>query len=211
MTYVNREWKCHFNECALAADGRSRSHLEAATQTSTCQHVKVAQKSHHRNDNSTCNIHPCSSILKDYPFPPGVRAEFEAYLISGRISLIQRVSSKSFVVVTTPSSESPLGLLHTRISSTNNFQCTCHKYKRSTTLASVTTAPKLSKRCTHFYLFLWGILSHESLKKEFYIGENSRHWSNNKVTIIIRWFDFKNLLILYRGIEYQQFKNQRCG
>ena len=136
--------------------------------SSTCQHVKEAQKSQH---SSTQDIHLCTSILSSFPFP---QAEFEAYMIEGRTVLIQRVSNKSFVVVSTPTSESPLGLLHIRISSTNNFQCTCHKYKRSTSLASALTASKLSKRCTHFYLYLWAVLSHESLKREFSLGNNGK-------------------------------------
>ena len=172
VSYVNCEWKCHFRECTLIADCRSRSNI-AAAKTSTCRHVKVAQESQSCS-RRTCNIHPCSSILDSYPFPPAVKAEFEAYLISGRTSLIQRVSSKSFVVVTTPTSESPMGLIHTRINSTNSFQCTCNSFKRSTSLASATTAPKLSKRCIHFYLFLWGALSHDFLKKEFHISDNSK-------------------------------------
>lgn len=107
------------------------------------------------------------SMLQKAPFPPTVLAEFEAHLINGRTALAQRVSNRSFVIVTTPTSEAPFGLLHIRVNSANTFQCTCNKYKRVVSLAGATTAPKLSKRCTHFYLFLWAILSHESLQKEF--------------------------------------------
>ena len=79
--------------------------------------VIVAQKS----QSSTCgaqNISLSNSVLNSAPFPPSVRAEFEAHLTNGRTSLIQRVSNKGFVIATTPSSESPLGLLHARISPT---------------------------------------------------------------------------------------------
>ena len=111
--------------------------------------------------------------------PPAVRAEFEAYVIENRTQLIQRVSKKSFVVVTSPSSEAPFGLLHIRTGPNNNIQCTCHKYKRATSLASATTAPKLSKRCSHFYLFLWATLSNESLKKEFSLSDSGEYGNNN--------------------------------
>ena len=110
--------------------------------------------------------------MNSLPVPPAVRAEFEAYLIESRTQVIQRVSKKSFVVVTSPSAEAPFGLLHIRTGPNNNIQCTCHKYKRATSLASATTAPKLSKRCTHFYLFLWATLSNESLMKEFSLSDN---------------------------------------
>ena len=174
MSCVSGQWSCHFNDCALVAEGRSRSGLSTSqTNSSTCRHVKEAQKSQCTSI-SEQDIHPCSYILNSVPFPPAVRAEFEAYLIDGRTSLIQQVSKKSFVAITAPTSESPLGLLHIRISSTNNFQCTCNKYKRSTSLAGAITAPKLSKRCTHFYLFLWFALSHESLKKEFTLCDNGK-------------------------------------
>ena len=149
----------------LAQDGRDRSGLDMMHTGSTCQHVKIAQKS----QSSMCGTQDISlsgSVLKSAPFLPSVQAEFEAHLINGRTSLIQRVSNKSFVIATTPS-ESPFGLLHARIGPRNNFQCTCHKFKRGTSLASSTTAPKLSKRCTHYYLFLWALLSNESLKNEF--------------------------------------------
>jgi hypothetical protein len=72
---------------------------------------------------SACNTHAIalsSSVLSSAPFPPPVRAEFEAYIIDGRTSLI-RVSSKSFVVVTTPSSEAPLGLIHARTHRSNKL------------------------------------------------------------------------------------------
>ena len=91
-----------------------------------------------------------------------MKAEFEAYLIEGHNPVIQRVSKNSFVVAITPTSEAPLGLLHVRIGPNNVVQCTCHKYKRAISLAGATTAPKLSKRCTHFYLFLWAALSDNS-------------------------------------------------
>ena len=152
------------------------------TNCSTCQHVKEAQKTLCSCEQGV-HYQLCSSVLCNGPFPPAVRAEFEAHLINGCTTLIQRVSSKSFVVATSPTSESPLGLLHIRISSGNSFQCTCNKYRRSSTsLASATTAPKLSKRCIHFYLFLWAGLSHESLRKEFSLGENG----NQSCMIIIR-------------------------
>ena len=170
MSCVSGKWKCHFSDCAVAAEERSRSGLD--TNCSTCQHVKEAQKPQCVGEQGR-HIQLCSSTLSSGPFPPAVRAEFEAYLINGCTTLIQRVSSKSFVVVTSPTLESPLGLLHIRISSANSFQCTCNRYKRSSTsLASATTAPKLSKRCSHFYLFLWAALSHDSLRKEFCLSEN---------------------------------------
>ena len=162
-TYSCGQWRCHFRDCSLARDGRSRSGTDSG---GTCQHVMTAQKS----QSSECNTYAIvlsSSVLSSAPFPPSVRAEFEAYLIDRRTSLI-RVSSKTFVVVTTPSSESPLGLLHARIGQTNNFQCTCHKSKRGTSLANSITAPKLSKRYVHYYLFLPAVLSDESLKDEFF-------------------------------------------
>ena len=119
-------------------------------------------------ENTTAQgINLSRSILQKAPFPPTVLAEFEAHLINGHTALAQRVSNKSFVIVTTPTSEAPFGLLHIRVSSANTFQCTCNKYKRVGSLAGATTAPKLSKRCIHFYLFLWAILSHEGLQKEF--------------------------------------------
>lgn len=166
VTYSCGQWRCHFRECSLAQDGRSRSGTDSGHTGGTCQHVMTAQKS----QSSACNTHAIvlsSSVLSSAPFPPSVQAEFEAYLIDGRTSLI-RVSSKTFVVVTTPSSESPLGLLHARTGQTNNFQCTCHKSKRGTSLANSITAPKLSKGCVHYYLFLWAVLSDESLKDEFF-------------------------------------------
>ena len=163
-------WRCQFGECVLAQDGRDRSGLDTVHTGSTCQHVKVAQTSR-SNMCGTQDIFLSSSVLKSAPFPPSVRAEFEAHLINGRASLIQRVSNKSFVIATTPSSESPLGLLHARIGPRNKFQCTCHKFKRGTGLASATTAHKLYKRCIHYYLFLLALLSNESLKNEFHNGK----------------------------------------
>ena len=123
MTCVSGQWKCHFSECAEASEGRSRSGLDTTqTNCSTCQHVKEAQTT--QCSEQGMHYQPCSSILSSCPFPPTVRTEFEAYLINGHTTLIQRVSSKSFVVITSPTSESPLGLLHIRISSASNFQCT---------------------------------------------------------------------------------------
>ena len=129
-----------------------------------------------------------STVLTSTPFPPAVRTEFEAYLVEDHNPVIQRVSKKSFVVATPPTSESPLGLLHVRIGPNNNVQCTCHKYKRAISLAGATTAPKLSKRCTHFYLFLWAALSYDSLKKEFSLGDNGKHrnyYTNIVLQIIV--------------------------
>ena len=71
----------------------------------------------------------CRSVLTSAPFPPVVKAEFEAYLIDHN-PVIQRASNNSFVVATTLTSEAPLGLLHVR-SVPNVVQCTCHKYKHS--------------------------------------------------------------------------------
>ena len=113
-------------------------------------------------------------MLKNTPLPPTVRAEFEAYLIEGHNQVIQRVSKKSFVVATSVTSESPLGLLHVRIGPNNKVQCTCHMYKRVTRLAGAATAPKLSNRCTHCYLFLWAALSDDSLKKEISLDNTGR-------------------------------------
>lgn len=141
---------------------------------STCQHIKEAQQSQCNREQATC-ISLSSSVLTSIPFPPTVQAEFEAYLIEGHNPVIQRVSKKSFVVATPPTSESPLGLIHVRIGPNNSVQCTCHKYKRAISLAGATTAPKLSKRCTHFYLFLWAVFSDDSLKKEFSLGDNGKH------------------------------------
>ena len=131
-----------------------------------CEHVKAAQSS------SLCigtngGVTLRNSVLSTAPFPPTVRAEFEASLINGHTALIQRVSNRSFVSVTAPTSESPLGLIHIRTTPTNSIQCTCHRYKRVRSLAGATTAPKLSKRCSHIYLCLWAILSDESLQQEF--------------------------------------------
>ena len=93
-----------------------------------------------------------ATLLSSGPFPPAVRAEFEAHMINGCTTLIQCVSSKSFAVATSPTSESPLGLLHVCISSASSFQCTCNKYRRSSTnLATTITAPKFSKWCIHLY------------------------------------------------------------
>ena len=161
MFCVSGQWKCYFSECAVAAEGSRRSGLD--TNCSTCQHVKEAQNASEQG----MHIQPCSSVLSSGPFPPAVRAEFEAYLINGCTTLIH--SSKSFVIVTSATSESPLGLLHICISSANSFRCTCNRYKRSSTsLASATTAQKFSKLC----LLLWAALSHNSLRKEFSLSEN---------------------------------------
>ena len=167
---MSGQWYCHFNECALAYDGRRRSYPDTNQASIVCQHIKEAQNSQCSRECAQ-NIHLSSSVLNSLPVPPAVRAEFEAYLIESRTQVIQRVSKKSFVVVTSPSAEAPFGLLHIRTGPNNNIQCTCHKYKRATSLASATTAPKLSKRCTHFYLFLWATLSNESLKKEFSLSD----------------------------------------
>ena len=110
VTYSCGQWRCHFRECSLAQDGRSRSGTDSGHTGGTCQHVMTAQKS----QSSACNTHAIvlsSSVLSSAPFPLSVRAEFEAYLIDGRTSLVQRVSSKTFVVVTTRTSESPSFLL----------------------------------------------------------------------------------------------------
>ena len=172
VTYANGQWHCQFSECALATAGRSRSGSDVCQTNSTCQHIREAHKSQCSKEQATC-ISLCSSVLTNAPFPPAVRAEFEAVLI-GHNPVIQRVSKKSFVVATTPTSESPLGLLHVRVGPNNIIQCTCHKYKRTTSLAGATTAPKLSKRCTHFYLFLWAALSDDSLKQEFSLCDNGK-------------------------------------
>ena len=148
MSCISGQWKCHFSECAIVAEGRSRSGLD--TNCSACLHVKEAQKQQSISEQGMPHYNLCNTVLSSGPFPPAVRAEFEAHMINGCTTLIQRVSSKSFVVATSPTSESPLGLLHVHISSANSFQCTCNKYRRSTNLASTTTAPKLSKRCIHF-------------------------------------------------------------
>ena len=45
VTYVSGQWYCHFNECALAYDGRRRSYPDANQASIVCQHIKEAQNS----------------------------------------------------------------------------------------------------------------------------------------------------------------------
>lgn len=171
MTNIGGKWKCHFSDCALAQDCRQRSNNTSVTVL--CEHIRKAINS--QSDSEALVM--SESALTDAPFPPNVKAEFEARIINGTTALVQQVSRASFVVVTDVSSDAPLGLLHIRTSHNRVFQCTCHLFKRNIKLASVTTAPKLSKRCRHFCVFLWAIFSNESLKKEY---SQSLQISHNK-------------------------------
>ena len=131
-----------------------------------------------------------SDVLKEVPFPPGVLAEFKGQVINGNSNkLIHRVSDQCFVVQTTPSSEALLGLLHVRVDAKKQFQCSCHKFKRMTSLCGATTAPKVSKRCIHVYLCLWAIFSSDLLKNEFsmflFDGALAEMLFDNFITIIL--------------------------
>ena len=142
--------------------------------SAVCTHIKEAQQSQCTIFTTEyAKINLSRHLLESGPFPPVIRSELTALLKSGQTTLIQRVSKNSFVVVTNTTAETPLGLLHMKVDGSNKIRCTCQQYKREVSLGNALTASKLSKRCFHFYLCLWAILSDEFLKKEFLISEGS--------------------------------------
>ena len=72
VTYVGGQWYCHFNECALAYDGK-RFYPDANQASIVCQDIKEAQNSQCSRECAQ-NIHLSSSVLNSLP---AVRAEFE--------------------------------------------------------------------------------------------------------------------------------------
>ena len=175
VSYSKGKWKCHHKECETASEGRERSYYhESTTLPPECVHIgRVNEFVSHtpptsEGSNQLQQIYLSSDVLKEVPFPPAVSAEFEGQVINGNSNkLIHRVSDQCFVVQTTPSSEAPLGLLHVRVDAKKQFQCSCHKFRRMTSLCGATTAPKVSKRCVHVYLCLWAVFSSDLLKNEF--------------------------------------------
>ncbi len=99
--------------------------------------------------------------LDSFPFPKDVRTTFEEMAkAQGYSRLIQQVSERSFVIRTEDKTfHAPQQLLHIRFDVQNNFHCQCSQYKRVALLSSSTTAPGLSRRCIHLYMFFWACLS----------------------------------------------------
>ena len=92
--------------------------------------------------------------------------------------LFTRVSEGSFAIrVNEITQDQPLGILHVRLTkptqshssgSTPAFYCPCHSFTQFSSRAS--GGPKtarLSRRCSHFYIWLWAFASDKSLSEEF--------------------------------------------
>ena len=174
VSFSKGKWKCHHKECETASEGRERSYHESTTLPSECVHIRnvneLVSHSPPTSEGSSQLQHTrlSSDVLKEVPFPLAVLAEFEGQVINGKSNkLIHRVSDQCFVVQTTPSSDAPLGLLHVRVDAKKQFQCSCHKFRRMTSLCGATTTPKVSKHCIHVYLCLWAVFSSDLLKNEF--------------------------------------------
>ena len=106
--------------------------------------------------------------LDSFPFPANVKSTF-AQMVSdpSTTCLIQRVSDLSFVASSPGTFHTPLCLVHIHFDRKKQFWCQCSHFRHTTSLASSTTAPKLSKRCIHLYLCIWAFLSSQSLREEF--------------------------------------------
>jgi hypothetical protein len=110
-----------------------------------------------------------AEALDSFPFPKDVRVTLEEMGRSyGYNSLIRRVSERSFVMRTVDKTfRTPQQLLHFRFDQQDRFHCQCSQYKHVTSLSSSSTAPELSKRCIHMYLFFWACLSNAELQSTF--------------------------------------------
>ena len=177
---MNKEniWKCLYSKCSIAQEAHTRSYKQSSSSEllSTCMHIsQVRQAAECNEENSILQLNP--AVLDDFPFPKDVYSSLVNVISQNKANLLIRlVSQCSFAIqdiMMNESSESaaPLGIVHFRIDNNNkSFHCSCSNFRRSSSLASCTIAPKLTKRCSHFYIVLWAILSNEELHDSFYIG-----------------------------------------
>lgn len=160
---TSKGWNCSFNQCVLVQEARMRSQ---ATCKSPYACIHIASVKAHRS------IQLClsPSVLESFTFPKEVKATFLKLVNEGvQDTLIKLVSVSSYAIRDfTDSSAASFGLVHVRMDKDKkSFHCTCSAYKRPTSLASSSTAAKLSKRCAHFYAVIWAILSCEELQHTF--------------------------------------------
>lgn len=65
------------------------------------------------------------------------------------------------------------------------FHCTCSSFKRPTSIASSKTAPKITKRCAHFYAVIWAILSIKELHDIFnYVQVNEERGNFQSIVMV---------------------------
>ena len=112
---------------------------------------------------------------KALPSPPPIMSELQQ-LHSSSTPIIQRVSDESFVICDKQQTqEHPLGILHVRFkkashepsSTSNQFHCPCHAFKRFLALRLGSSSTTKPSRCIHFYICLWAFASNSTLSQEF--------------------------------------------
>jgi hypothetical protein len=156
---------CYYEECREAFQARERSSGDKCEVE--CVHVLAAKAA--QFNQSARNFTSLSyAVLSTVPFPCDVLAEFERCAKNNELNnIIHRVSDHSFVVHEELSRGSSIGVLHIRIDKKKHLYCTCSTFKRMAALCGATTAPKVSRRCSHIYLCLWAIFSNQKWKEEF--------------------------------------------
>ena len=180
-TFVTNDqegWKCFHKKCSSSNTIRSRS----TVQQIDCKHI-TSLKLEYGDDESESDVRDSlklsQSKLEELAVPERYRKEIDE-LLKKPTPLIQRVSAETFAVrALTETQEHPLGLLHVhlqqrsvyrkdlkqQIKQSPSFLCSCRSFQ-SYQQSTVSTS-KPSRRCVHFYICVWAILSDENLSKEF--------------------------------------------
>lgn len=118
-------------------------------------------------------------------------------------SILQRVSPHTVVIRSEESScQNLLKLLHVRIDAQGKIHCQCTDYKSASTLSSVHTSIRLSKRCIHTYAIFWALLSDVKMKKDFAVKLRQEVAGKCGVNI-----NFRNFLII---IDASAKRDESC-
>ena len=162
-------------------EARMRSYSTATCSTAgtgECTHIAFA-KTQQASLKPLPSLCLSQSVLETFAIPKDVKSKLVKYLNEGIAnSLIRLVSKSCFAIQDFTSTSTPFGLVHMRIDKENkSFHCTCSAFKHSTSLASNSTAPKLSKRCAHYYAVMWVVLSNKQLQQllNFDISKNGNY------------------------------------
>ena len=169
-------WKCYHKRCSSAQVIRSRSLASA-----DCQHITSLKLEYAtmKSDRVYGPLKLDQSKLEVLTIPERYKREIDE-MLKKSTPLIQRVSSETFVVRSIEESqEHPLGLLHLRLQKKSVYRkdlkqqiqqipslyCSCSAYQNYQ--QHNTSTVKLSRRCVHFYICMWAIISDADLCKEF--------------------------------------------
>lgn len=139
------------------------SKINSPSDPDQCKHIKKVASL------DVCASRPLlldENVLESFPFPPSVKKHLQE--VGTPDAIIQRVSRTSFVIRTMKKSfQHPLQLLHIRMDVHGSIHCQCSEYKSTSTVSAVHTSLRLSKRCIHFYVGLWALLSCRKMQLEF--------------------------------------------